>query len=50
MLTKLYPHQQNAVDKLKHVKVGALYMEQGTGAVLQTTTYVKAYVSASRKI
>lgn len=31
MLTKLYPHQQNAVDKLKHVKVGALYMEQGTG-------------------
>jgi SNF2 family DNA or RNA helicase len=31
MITKLYPHQQNAVDKLKHVKVGALYMEQGTG-------------------
>lgn len=31
MLTGLYPHQQNAVDKLIHIKVGALYMEQGTG-------------------
>ena len=31
MLTGLYPHQQNAVDKLIHIKIGALYMEQGTG-------------------
>ncbi len=29
--TKLYPHQQEAVDKLMGVRVGALYMEQGTG-------------------
>lgn len=29
--TKLYPHQQAAVDKLRRLKVGALYMEMGTG-------------------
>lgn len=31
ILTELYPHQQAAVDKLSKLKVGALYMEQGTG-------------------
>lgn len=31
LLTELYPHQKQAVDKLLHVKVGALYMEMGTG-------------------
>lgn len=30
-MTELYTHQRKAVEKLKHVKVGALYMEQGTG-------------------
>ena len=29
--TKLYPHQEAAVKKLLPLKVGALYMEQGTG-------------------
>lgn len=29
--TGLYPHQQDAYDKLKGLKVGALYMEMGTG-------------------
>lgn len=31
MLTKLLLHQETAVNKLSHVKVGALYMEMGTG-------------------
>lgn len=31
LLTTLYPHQQEAVEKLSKVKVGALYMEMGTG-------------------
>lgn len=30
-LTDLYPYQQEAVDKLSTVKVGALYMDMGTG-------------------
>lgn len=30
-LTKLYPHQEEAFNKMKKLKVGALYMEQGTG-------------------
>ena len=30
-MTKLLPHQIAAVEKLRHVKAGALFMEQGTG-------------------
>lgn len=29
--TDLYPHQEDAYEKLKGLKVGALYMEMGTG-------------------
>ena len=29
--TELLDHQRKAVDKLKKLKVGALFMEQGTG-------------------
>ena len=29
--TALHPHQQRAVEKLLPIKVGALYMEMGTG-------------------
>ncbi len=29
--TELLPHQVAAVEKLQHIKVGALYMEMGTG-------------------
>jgi SNF2 family DNA or RNA helicase len=29
--TDLYTHQQKAVDKLSKIKIGALYMEMGTG-------------------
>ena len=31
LLTSLFSYQQAAVEKLLHVKVGALYMEMGTG-------------------
>jgi len=31
LLTELLPHQIQAIAKLRHVKVGALYMEMGTG-------------------
>ena len=29
--TELLPHQKKAVEKLQHIRVGALYMEMGTG-------------------
>lgn len=32
--TKLYAHQQEAIDKLSKVKVGALFMDMGTGKTL----------------
>lgn len=32
--TKLYQHQQEAIDKLSKVKVGALFMDMGTGKTL----------------
>lgn len=31
LTTELYPHQRAAVDKLRRLRVGALYMEMGTG-------------------
>ena len=31
LITKLFPYQEEAVQKLSKVKVGALYMEMGTG-------------------
>lgn len=31
MLTQLFPWQTRAVEKLLPLRVGALYMEQGTG-------------------
>ena len=30
----LFPYQQKAVDKLSALKVGALFMEQGTGKTI----------------
>ena len=29
--TELYAHQKAAVEKLSKIKIGALYMEMGTG-------------------
>ena len=31
---ELMPHQQAGVEKLSHYKVGALFMEQGTGKTI----------------
>lgn len=40
-LTELYPHQQAAVEKLSKLKVGALYMEQGTGKTRTTLELIR---------
>ena len=39
--TQLYDHQRAAVEKLSRVKVGALYMEQGTGKTRTTLELIK---------
>lgn len=39
--TGLLPYQDKAVEKLLHVKVGALYMEQGTGKTRTTIELIK---------
>lgn len=39
--TALYKHQQEAVEKLSKVKVGALYMEQGTGKTRTALELIK---------
>lgn len=41
ILSKLYEHQIKAVDKLSKVKVGAEYMEMGTGKTLVTLELIK---------
>lgn len=42
LMTDLYEYQGKAVDKLRKIKVGALYMEQGTGKTRTTLELVKA--------
>ena len=39
--TDLLPYQEQAVEKLKGLKVGALYMEQGTGKIRTALEIVK---------
>lgn len=39
---QLLEHQQNAIDKLQRVKVGALFMEPGTGKTLTAYTLIKS--------
>ena len=31
LLTDLFEYQKRCVEKLRKIKIGALYMEQGTG-------------------
>ena len=31
LITEMYSHQIKAVEKLKRIKIGAAYMEMGTG-------------------
>lgn len=46
--TKLYRHQVDAVNKLIHVKVGALYMEQGTGKTRTALELIKRRLDAGK--
>ena len=46
--TILYPHQQEAVDKLMRVRVGALYMEQGTGKTRTALELIMRRVEAGK--
>ena len=39
--TPLLPHQKDAVSKLQKIKIGALYMEQGTGKTCTGTHFQK---------
>ncbi|MBP3721745.1 MAG: DEAD/DEAH box helicase [Selenomonadaceae bacterium] len=47
-LTKLYPHQIAAVDKLSKIKVGALYMEQGTGKTRTALELIHIRISSGK--
>ena len=40
-MTELYPHQKKAVEKLMKLKVGALFMEQGTGKTRTALELIK---------
>ena len=46
--TNLLPYQQEAVDKLGKIKVGALYLEQGTGKTRTTLSLVKPRLDKGR--
>ena len=46
--TALLPHQQDAVEKLKGLKVGALYMEQGTGKTRTALSLLKPRLDAGK--
>lgn len=46
--TDLYAHQRKAVEKLRHVKVGALYMEQGTGKTRTALELIKLRLDAEK--
>jgi len=47
MTTDLYPHQKDAVEKLLQLKVGALFMEMGTG---KTRTAIELVIRRREKI
>lgn len=46
--TALLPHQTAAVEKLKKLKIGALYMEQGTGKTRTTLSLIKEREEAGK--
>lgn len=46
--TQLYDHQRAAVEKLSRVKVGALYMEQGTGKTRTALELIKLRYDAGK--
>lgn len=48
--TKLKPWQVKAVEKLIHIKIGALYMEQGTGKTRTTLELIKERINAGKVV
>jgi len=46
--TELYEHQKRAVEKLRHIKVGALYMEMGTGKTRTALELIKLRLNAGK--
>ena len=46
--TELFPYQQAAVDKLMPLKVGALYMEMGTGKTRTTLELIQRRIELGR--
>lgn len=46
--TKLYEYQSKAVDKISKLKVGALYMEQGTGKTRTALEIIKNKMSKGK--
>ena len=48
LLTSLLPHQEEAYNKLKGIRVGALFLEQGTGKTRTTLSLVKKRLDAGK--
>lgn len=46
--TELFDYQKEAVEKLRHTKVGALYMEPGTGKTRTTLELIKRRLDAGK--
>lgn len=45
---ELFPHQKKAVEKLIRLKVGALFMEQGTGKTITTLEIVRIRIEKEK--
>ena len=48
LLTELFDYQRAAVEKLSHVKVGALYMEMGTGKTRTALELIQRRLDAGK--
>ena len=48
LATSLLPHQEEAYEKLKGIRVGALFMEQGTGKTRTALSLAKKRLDAGR--
>lgn len=46
--TDLLPYQEQAVEKLRHLKIGALYMEMGTGKTRTALELIKLRLAAGK--
>mgnify|MGYP000117607626 CR=1 FL=1 len=48
LVTEMYEHQRRAVEKLSKIKIGALYMEMGTGKTRATLELIKIRLEKKR--